>query len=99
MNIDGVNTLACLSRIDRSEAKASKLYPLPHSTFPPTPKTLLSLASLMSTVRFFSVCGQGSHSRHDPILQTIQVHRAFLEERQPSRERGILPKRRRPTEA
>jgi succinate dehydrogenase (ubiquinone) iron-sulfur subunit len=31
MNIDGVNTLACLSRIDRSETKASKLYPLPHS--------------------------------------------------------------------
>lgn len=30
MNIDGVNTLACLSRIDRSETKASKLYPLPH---------------------------------------------------------------------
>jgi succinate dehydrogenase (ubiquinone) iron-sulfur subunit len=33
MNIDGVNTLACLSRIDRSETKASKLYPLPHSAF------------------------------------------------------------------
>lgn len=31
MNIDGVNTLACLCRIDRDESKASKIYPLPHS--------------------------------------------------------------------
>ena len=31
MNIDGVNTLACLCRIDRNENKASKIYPLPHS--------------------------------------------------------------------
>lgn len=31
MNIDGVNTLACLCRIDRNPAKASKIYPLPHS--------------------------------------------------------------------
>lgn len=31
MNIDGVNTLACLSRIDRNEAKPQKIYPLPHS--------------------------------------------------------------------
>ncbi|KZT54881.1 succinate dehydrogenase and fumarate r [Calocera cornea HHB12733] len=30
MNIDGVNTLACLCRIDRSQAKPSKIYPLPH---------------------------------------------------------------------
>ncbi|KAL7409729.1 succinate dehydrogenase iron-sulfur subunit, mitochondrial [Mrakia frigida] len=30
MNIDGVNTLACLCRIDRNEKKASKIYPLPH---------------------------------------------------------------------
>ncbi|GHJ84798.1 hypothetical protein NliqN6_1200 [Naganishia liquefaciens] len=30
MNIDGVNTLACLSRIDRNEAKPQKIYPLPH---------------------------------------------------------------------
>ncbi|KAJ9115076.1 succinate dehydrogenase complex, subunit B [Naganishia vaughanmartiniae] len=30
MNIDGVNTLACLSRIDRSETKPQKIYPLPH---------------------------------------------------------------------
>ena len=31
MNIDGVNTLACLSRIDRDENKPKKIYPLPHS--------------------------------------------------------------------
>merc|ERR1711981_1487470 len=31
MNIDGVNTLACLSYIDQKEtSKASKIYPLPH---------------------------------------------------------------------
>ena len=32
MNIDGVNTLACLCRIDRNENKQAKIYPLPHST-------------------------------------------------------------------
>lgn len=32
MNIDGVNTLACLCRIEKDTAKASKIYPLPHST-------------------------------------------------------------------
>lgn len=31
MNIDGVNTLACLCRIDRNESKDTKIYPLPHS--------------------------------------------------------------------
>lgn len=31
MNIDGVNTLACLSRIERKEEKVAKIYPLPHS--------------------------------------------------------------------
>ena len=30
MNIDGCNTLACLSRIDRSSTSSSKLHPLPH---------------------------------------------------------------------
>jgi succinate dehydrogenase (ubiquinone) iron-sulfur subunit len=31
MNIDGTNTLACLSYIDQNEtSKASKIYPLPH---------------------------------------------------------------------
>lgn len=30
MNIDGQNTLACLCKIDTNEAKASKIYPLPH---------------------------------------------------------------------
>jgi len=31
MNIDGVNTLACLCRIEKDTKKASKVYPLPHS--------------------------------------------------------------------
>ncbi|PAV18129.1 iron-sulphar subunit of succinate dehydrogenase [Pyrrhoderma noxium] len=30
MNIDGVNTLACLCRINRDSSKDSKIYPLPH---------------------------------------------------------------------
>jgi len=30
MNIDGVNTLACLCRIPREEGKDAKIYPLPH---------------------------------------------------------------------
>ncbi|KAJ3000542.1 succinate dehydrogenase complex, subunit B [Globomyces sp. JEL0801] len=30
MNIDGGNTLACLSRIDRDVSKPLKIYPLPH---------------------------------------------------------------------
>ncbi|WWC65870.1 succinate dehydrogenase [ubiquinone] iron-sulfur subunit, mitochondrial [Kwoniella dejecticola CBS 10117] len=30
MNIDGVNTLACLCRIDKDVKKPSKVYPLPH---------------------------------------------------------------------
>ena len=30
MNINGVNTLACLCRIDRNESKSTKIYPLPH---------------------------------------------------------------------
>lgn len=34
MNIDGVNTLACLCRIDKDTSKAAKVYPLPHSAYP-----------------------------------------------------------------
>ncbi|XP_054768848.2 succinate dehydrogenase [ubiquinone] iron-sulfur subunit, mitochondrial-like [Lytechinus pictus] len=30
MNINGTNTLACISRIDRGSSKATKIYPLPH---------------------------------------------------------------------
>lgn len=33
MNIDGVNTLACLCRIDKDTSKPGKVYPLPHSGF------------------------------------------------------------------
>jgi succinate dehydrogenase/fumarate reductase-like Fe-S protein len=31
MNIDGVNTLACLCRIEKDTSKDTKIYPLPHS--------------------------------------------------------------------
>lgn len=31
MNINGGNTLACLSRVDRDTSKALKIYPLPHT--------------------------------------------------------------------
>ncbi|KAJ3167986.1 succinate dehydrogenase complex, subunit B [Geranomyces variabilis] len=31
MNINGLNTLACLSRIERSPEKETKIYPLPHT--------------------------------------------------------------------
>ncbi|KAK6538076.1 succinate dehydrogenase complex, subunit B [Orbilia ellipsospora] len=30
MNVEGTNTLACLSRINRDASKATKIYPLPH---------------------------------------------------------------------
>lgn len=31
MNINGGNTLACLSRIDKDASKSTKIYPLPHT--------------------------------------------------------------------
>ncbi len=37
MNINGQNTLACLCRIDRNTSKDTKIYPLPHSTYPRRP--------------------------------------------------------------
>ena len=30
MNINGTNTLACLSKIDENTSKTTKIYPLPH---------------------------------------------------------------------
>ena len=30
MNIEGGNTLACISKIDRDTSKSAKIYPLPH---------------------------------------------------------------------
>ena len=41
MNIDGVNTLACLCRIPKDTASASKVYPLPHSEPGPPGKLLI----------------------------------------------------------
>lgn len=31
MNIGGINTLACISKIDKDTKKSMKIYPLPHS--------------------------------------------------------------------
>ena len=39
MNIDGVNTLACLSRIPKDTGSASKIYPLPHSEWRDLPSS------------------------------------------------------------
>src|SRR4051794_19617106 len=33
MNIDGINTLACISKINKDNAKSIKIYPLPHSEY------------------------------------------------------------------
>jgi succinate dehydrogenase (ubiquinone) iron-sulfur subunit len=30
MNINGCNTLACISKIDRNPSSSMKIYPLPH---------------------------------------------------------------------
>ncbi|KAJ3367724.1 succinate dehydrogenase complex, subunit B [Kappamyces sp. JEL0680] len=65
MNINGGNTLACLSRIDRDVSKDVKLYPLPHTyvvkDLVPGKKRPLTRARL------------------DAFLQTIQEHRAIFE--------------------
>lgn len=44
MNIDGVNTLACLKRIEK-DSKDIKIYPLPHSAWL-SPSLLCFLCSL-----------------------------------------------------
>lgn len=31
MNIEGGNTLACISKVDQDITKSAKIYPLPHS--------------------------------------------------------------------
>jgi succinate dehydrogenase (ubiquinone) iron-sulfur subunit len=33
MNIEGGNTLACISKIDKDTSKPAKIYPLPHSKY------------------------------------------------------------------
>jgi hypothetical protein len=85
MNIDGVNTLACLCRIEKDATKTTKVYPLPHSTF------LFNLSHSFDVyLTYFSVCCQGRGRRLDPLLQAIQVRRAFPQERQPTGSRRIL---------
>lgn len=44
MNIEGGNTLACISKVDRDVSKPLKIYPLPHS------KSLLSLSLSLSLI-------------------------------------------------
>ena len=51
MNINGQKTLACLCRIDRNEAKDTKIYPLPHSTW-----STLCKALYRADTRLLSQC-------------------------------------------
>jgi len=60
MNIDGVNTLACLCRIEKDTKKASKVYPLPHS--------MLIQAIVLGFSLTSSVHCQGSRARSYTIL-------------------------------
>lgn len=60
MNIDGINTLACLCRIEKDTQKASKVYPLPHSMF--------SFCLCRIEADMSSVHRQGPCSRSHPIL-------------------------------
>lgn len=80
MNIDGVNTLACLCRIDRNESKDTKIYPLPHSQ-----SHVTSLVSLSNSAHVnppgCSVHSQGPRPRSYTLLQAVQVNRAVLEKR------------------
>jgi succinate dehydrogenase (ubiquinone) iron-sulfur subunit len=50
MNIDGVNTLACLCRIEKDTKKASKVYPLPHSK-----SSYVSIAPAVTNVSVYIV--------------------------------------------
>ena len=74
MNINGGNTLACLSRIDRDPSREVKIYPLPHTY---VVKDLVpgEIGKLCSQCpQYVLTCGT---CRFDPILQTIQVHRTL----------------------
>lgn len=91
----GVNTLACLKRIEKDE-KDMKIYPLPHSKHRAvwrvpdpqlTPLPLLSVYIIKvlppasySTSRPHTDAAHfpGSRSRHDSVLQAVQVHRGAL---------------------
>ena len=80
MNIDGVNTLACLCRIDRNESKDTKIYPLPHSQSPVTWLALWSNSAHVNSPGC-SVHSEGPRPRSYALLQAVQVNRAVLEER------------------
>lgn len=66
MNIDGGNTLACLSRIDRDTSKELKIYPLPHTY---VVKDLVPGMILQPLGRDLI-----NNCRFNSILQTIQEH-------------------------
>lgn len=68
MNIEGGNTLACLSRIDKDLSKPIKIYPLPH-TF--VIKDLVP-GLIWNLIRF------------DSLLQAIQEHPTILETKEGS---------------
>jgi succinate dehydrogenase (ubiquinone) iron-sulfur subunit len=75
MNIDGINTLACLCRI--SKTGDTKIYPLPHSAFESQfviVKNFLTNAKLPFSFTSCSVHCQGFDPRHDSILQAIPCH-------------------------
>lgn len=67
MNINGQNTLACLCRIDRV-SDATKIYPLPHSSWP------LPFSTALISRLVFSVHRQRLGSRSHALLQAVQVH-------------------------
>jgi len=63
MNVDGTNTLACLSYIDKANlSKASKIYPLPH---------MYVIKDLVTDLSNF----YDQYKSIKPWLQTKQVHK------------------------
>lgn len=66
MNIDGINTLACLCRIPRSQ-EASKIYPLPHSTLLFIRVDFAQISLTVCGV-CYSVRCQRSHPRSHSVL-------------------------------
>ena len=79
----GVNTLACLKRIEK-DTKDIKIYPLPHSMFPLSSFAVVRRESAKPTRNpATSVCHQGPRPGHDPVrtsntshVQSACAHRA-----------------------
>lgn len=68
MNINGGNTLACLSRIDRDTSKPLKLYPLPHTY------VVKDLVPGEIALYFRDVFTTHDGARPDALLQAVQGH-------------------------